>query len=60
MKADKRARAKNVAKAMRLTISSLRSHLRYTHEKPNDGDNKFHQKCVKEYVDLLKHLSELF
>jgi hypothetical protein len=52
-------RAKEVEQAMRLAWASLESHLRYTHEKCPEG-NTFHKKCVKEYVQILKNLSELY
>jgi hypothetical protein len=53
-------RAKKIEKAQKLVWASLKSHLPYTYGKTKDGTNKFHRKCVREYVELLKILSELY
>jgi hypothetical protein len=52
-------RAKKVETAMRLAWSSLESHLQYTHGRHPDG-KLHHKKCVKEYCELLRLLSELY
>lgn len=51
-----------IDRAIKLAYSSLESHLGYTHqEELNKGEtNKFHQKCVKEYSEIIKILSELY
>lgn len=54
-----KSRAKDVERAIRLTWESLESHLRYTHIRTTEGE-EFHQKCVKDYAELIKLLSNLF
>ena len=54
----KHSREKKIEKAIRLTWDSLQSHLRYTQVKTSEGI-LFHKKCVKEYSELIKILSEL-
>ena len=56
-KADRRA--KLLDKSIRLVWDSLQSHLLYTHTKSSEG-RRFHKKCVREYSQLLKYLSELY
>jgi len=60
MKADERAR--KVEAAMRLTWDSLRSHLKYTYANrlPQKETKVWHKKCVKEYSEIIKLLSELY
>ena len=53
-------RAKTIDEMMRLIWSSLESHLEWTHEHGKDGDMKFHKKCVKEYVKMMKLTSDLY
>lgn len=55
----KKERAKLVERAIRLTWSSLESHLRYTHEPHKDTDT-FHKKCVMEYSETISILAKLF
>lgn len=54
-----KARAKRIDEAIRFTWSSLESHLQYTHEKHHDSA-AFHKKCVKEYANTIKLLSDLY
>lgn len=56
---DKR---KKIEKLMRMTWSSLESHLAFTYSKklPSTYEsNLFHVKCVKDYSEQIKLLSEL-
>ena len=57
---DKKARKIEIA--INLIISSLVSHLPFTYDnnlkKPES--KLFHKKCVKEYSEILKILSELY
>lgn len=66
----KRSSAKvgDVVKAIRLTWSSLDSHLDYTHTpiktrskemKAIHGGRRFHKQCVREYAEVLLVLSKL-
>jgi hypothetical protein len=55
----KKKRPREIERAMRLTWSSLESHLAYTHQKSAEG-TKFHIKCVKEYVQILENLGNLY
>ena len=54
-----------IAKAIQLTYSSLESHLDWTHgkigkaHKKTGESNAFHKKCVREYAEVIKILSEL-
>ncbi len=52
-------RAKKIEQAIKLTYDSLQSHLKYTHAHSSEGQ-KFHIKCVKEYAEVIKLLSELY
>lgn len=55
-----------IAKAIRLIWESLESHLDPSFLKPEKLDKKrgetckWHQKCVKDYVELLRLISELY
>ena len=49
---------KKIERLIRLVWSSLESHLKYTHSHTSEGRN-FHKKCVKEYSEQIKLLSEL-
>lgn len=55
-------RARKIDRAMMLTISSLKSHLYYTHdgELARGEDYEFHKRCVKEYCELIKLLGDLY
>lgn len=55
-------RARKIDRAIRLAISSLKSHLYYTHdgELARGEDFNFHKKCVKEYCELIKLLGDLY
>lgn len=55
-------RARKIDRAIRLAISSLKSHLYYTHdgELARGEDYDFHKKCVKEYCELIKLLGDLY
>jgi hypothetical protein len=55
----KHKRERKIAKAIILTYDSLQSHLRWTYIKSTEGIG-FHKKCVKEYTELIKILSELY
>lgn len=57
---EKRARA--IARAIRLSYDSLRSHLPYTFsgEMIRGEDYAFHQRCVKGYSKLICLLSTLY
>lgn len=59
MKQNKYKRAKTIEKIIRQTWSSLESHLRYTHRHTSEGQ-KFHQSCIKEYIEIIKNASELY
>lgn len=54
----KKTREELIERAIRLTYSSLESHLRYTHKKSAEGKT-FHKKCVKEYGEQINILAEL-
>lgn len=54
----KHSKEKKIEKAIRLTWDSLQSHLKYTQIKTTEGI-AFHKKCVKEYAETIKILSEL-
>lgn len=58
MKKKDHSREKKIERAIRLTWDSLESHLKYTHVSTSEGYN-FHIKCVKEYAEVIKILSEL-
>ena len=61
-KSDGDFKAKEIEKAIRLTWSSLESHLLYTHSGKliRDEDREFHKQCVQEYADIIKVLSQLY
>ena len=50
---------KKIERLIRLTWSSLESHLEFTHKHSYEGTT-FHKKCCKEYGEMIKLLSELF
>lgn len=50
---------KLINEAIRLTWSSLESHLDYTHGKSSEG-TKFHVGCVKDYARVIDILSKLY
>lgn len=54
----KTKKEKKIERAIRLTWSSLESHLQYTHKQSSEGKT-FHRKCVKEYSELINILSDL-
>lgn len=56
---SKTRRPKEIERAMRLAWSSLESHLPYTHGKSPEG-TKFHIKCVKEYLQIMENLGNLY
>lgn len=63
MKPKKRARM--IEEAIRLSYSSLESHLKWTHSKlgkhrDDDETNQFHVNCVKEYARTIYILSRLY
>lgn len=49
---------KKIERLMRLVWSSLESHLYYCH-KPSSEGRAFHVRCVEDYAEQLKLLSEL-
>lgn len=51
-------KAKAIERLMRLSWSSLESHLKYTYINTTEGKN-FHRKCVREYTEMLELLSKL-
>lgn len=51
-------RAKKIEKLYRMIWSSLESHLPYTYDKYSD--RRFQKKCVKEYSEMFKILSDLY
>lgn len=58
----KRERDIKIRRIMRLIWSSLDSHLEWVDEKPKgkgEGDVKFQIKCVREYAEIIKLLSEI-
>ena len=61
-KLNKDFKAKEIEKAIRLAWSSLESHLQYTHSGRliRDEDRDFHKKCIEEYADIIKVLSQLY
>jgi len=52
-------RAKIVDEGIRLTWSSLESHLEWTHRKSSEG-KRWHQKCVEDYVRTLQLFIKLY
>lgn len=59
-----RKKARRVEKAIKLTWSSLKSHLPWARTKqkgmPKKESPRFHKKCVQEYADTIRHLSKLY
>jgi hypothetical protein len=55
---NKKAKAKNIEITLNSLISSLVSHLPWTYLKSTEG-KAFHIKCVKEYANDIKNLSDL-
>lgn len=55
-------RAKLIERAIRLTWSSLDSHLELTHRKAPKfvGREKFHKTCVKDYAEMIVILTKLY
>lgn len=59
-------RAQKIERILRLTWDSLQSHLIYTHnlskeqKKILEESEAFHKKCVKEYSEIIKLVSELY
>lgn len=51
-----------IEKAIRIVWASLDTHLPATRGKiiKDVGGHAFHKKCVKEYADVIKILSELY
>ena len=56
----KQSRAEKVERAIRLTWSSLESHLPYAAGEKDIEKPAFHQRCVAEYAEIIKLLSELY
>lgn len=64
----KNDRAKKIERAIVLTWDSLVSHLEGTHTISSTGkkyvsevgDQKFHRRCVKDYAEVIKILSDLY
>lgn len=52
-------RAKLIEEAVRMVYDSLESHLPWTHRISSEGE-KFHKKCVKEYVRIIEVLAQLY
>lgn len=52
-------RAKKIDTLIRMVWSSLESHLEWTHTDCEEGKD-FHKKCIKEYSEIVKLLSELY
>lgn len=55
----KEQRAQKIDRAIKLVYDSLYSHTGFTHRKTKEGSH-FHQKCVSEYAEVIKILSELY
>lgn len=57
-------KARRVEKAIKLTWSSLKSHLPWARTKqkgmPKKESPRFHKKCVVEYANTIRHLSKLY
>lgn len=49
----------NVEQIIRQAWSSLESHLQYTHKRTSEGQ-KFHKKCVEEYLDIMNNAVKLW
>lgn len=54
----KQNKAKTIERLMRLTYSSLESHLSATYLKTPDGI-AFHKQCVREYAEMIQLLAKL-
>jgi len=54
----KQNKDKKKERAIRLTWTSLESHLYWTHSKSSEG-KQFHKRAIKEYVEIISILSEL-
>lgn len=58
-------RTEKIARAMDIICKSLRSHLEYTYGEVGGArrkmgeTNAFHRKCVREYAEALRLLSEV-
>ena len=52
-------KARKIDRAIRLTWESLESHLAWTHKQSSEGTT-FHRKCIKDYAEIIKILSELY
>ena len=63
-KAEFTEKERKIGKLMISTWSSLESHILWTYKELGNANNredaKFHIECVKEYVEMLKLLSELY
>ena len=59
MEGGKYTKEKKIERAIKLVYDSLESHLKYTHIKTSEGI-LFHKKCVAEYAEIIKILSELY
>jgi hypothetical protein len=55
---SKTKKEREIEEAIRLTWSSLESHLRYTYAKSAEG-TRFHKKCTQEYARVIEILSGL-
>lgn len=55
-------RARDIAKAIRLTWSSLKSHLPYAYEGEmvRGEDHLFHQRAIADYAKVILILSKLY
>lgn len=61
-------KAQKIERAIRIVWESLDSHLAGTHTLSSTqkkyidevGSNRFHQKCIQEYSEVIKTLSELY
>lgn len=58
----KKDRSKTIEAAIKIASSSLLSHLPFTYGKQSSRRESasFHKKCVREYCELIKHLSDLY
>lgn len=53
-------RAKKIDRALRLVWWSMESHLHWTHHYSKTLDQRWEKKCVRDYAELIKILSELY
>jgi hypothetical protein len=61
MRNTKNAHNKKISRAIKLVVSSLDSHLDWTHRTYTKGEPKNHHvKAVKEYAELISILSSLY